>query len=164
MHKLSLTIVLASQGISFLHAGTEFLRSKKEVENSFKSPDSINAIDWSLKSTNKDVFDYAKGLVQMRKSHPAFRLTDQQAVASVLSFRRDDEAGIITFSLDGKKVGDDWKNIFVSFNGNSTSKKVSLPSGKWKIFATNNQLYKSYPTIEGVLNMKPFSATIIFKD
>jgi pullulanase len=164
MHKLSLTIVLASQGISFIHAGTEFLRSKKEVENSFKSPDSINSIDWSLKSTNKDVFDYVKGLIQMRKSHPAFRLIDQKEITEVLSFRRDDEAGIITFSLDGKKVGDDWKNIFVAFNGNATSKKVSLPSGNWKIFVTNNQLYKSHPTIEGVLNMKPFSATIIFKD
>ena len=164
MHKLSLTIVLASQGISFLHAGTEFLRSKKEVENSFKSPDSINAIDWSLKSTNKDVFEYVKGLIQMRKSHPAFRLTDQKEIAGVLSFRRVDEKGIISFNLDGKKVGDDWKNIFVAFNGNATSKKVPLPSGNWKIFATNNQLYKTHPIIEGVLNMKPFSATIIFKD
>jgi pullulanase len=33
MHKLALSIVLTSQGISFLHAGTEFLRSKKGVEN-----------------------------------------------------------------------------------------------------------------------------------
>jgi pullulanase len=28
MHKLALSIVLSSQGISFLHAGTEFLRTK----------------------------------------------------------------------------------------------------------------------------------------
>ncbi len=32
MHKLALTIVLTSQGISFLHAGTEFLRSKKGMK------------------------------------------------------------------------------------------------------------------------------------
>src|SRR5699024_2258259 len=31
MHKLALSIVLTSQGISFLHAGTEFLRTKKAV-------------------------------------------------------------------------------------------------------------------------------------
>ena len=60
MHKLAMSIVFTSQGISFLHAGTEFLRSKKGVENSFESPDSINAIDWSLKTKNKDVYEYVK--------------------------------------------------------------------------------------------------------
>jgi pullulanase len=49
MQKLALSIVLTAQGISFLHAGTEFLRSKHGIENSFNAGDSINAIDWSLK-------------------------------------------------------------------------------------------------------------------
>ncbi len=62
MQKLALSIVLTSQGISFLHAGTEFLRSKKGVENSFNSPDSINAIDWSLKTKNNDVFELCKSI------------------------------------------------------------------------------------------------------
>jgi pullulanase len=164
MHKLSLTIVLASQGISFLHAGTEFLRSKKEVENSFKSPDSINAIDWSLKTKNKDVFEYIKGLIQMRKSHPAFRLSTQLEIAQVLTFRKEDEDGVITFILDGQKVGDSWRQIFVAFNGNASSKNVSLPTGDWNIFSTNNQVYTTGPTINGSINMKPFSASIIFKE
>ena len=74
MHKLALSIVLTSQGISFLHAGTEFLRSKKGVENSYNSPDSINAIDWSLKTKNREVFDYVQQLIKMRKTHPAFTM------------------------------------------------------------------------------------------
>ncbi|MEI9809112.1 MAG: hypothetical protein WDO16_15320 [Bacteroidota bacterium] len=60
MHKLALSIVLTSQGISFLHAGTEFLRSKNGHENSYNAGDSINAIDWNLKTVNKDVFEYVK--------------------------------------------------------------------------------------------------------
>ncbi len=43
-------LFLLHKGISFLHAGTEFLRSKNEVENSFESPDSINAIDWEFEN------------------------------------------------------------------------------------------------------------------
>ena len=78
MDKLAMSIVLTSQGISFLHAGTEFLRTKKGVENSFESPDSINAIDWSLKTKNKEVFEYVKGLIKMRKEHPAFRMIVQK--------------------------------------------------------------------------------------
>jgi hypothetical protein len=35
MNKLAAAIVLTSQGISFLHAGEEFLRAKRGVENSY---------------------------------------------------------------------------------------------------------------------------------
>ena len=164
MHKLALSIVLTSQGISFLHAGTEFLRSKKGVENSFKSDDSINAIDWSLKSKNEDVFEYIKGLIFMRKHHPAFRLSTEKEIAEILSFNKEDEEGLVTFQLDGQKVGDDWKRIFVSFNGTASSKNVLLPSGDWRIFTTNNQVYTTGPSISGSINMKPFSASIIFKE
>ena len=51
--KLALSIVLTSQGISFLHAGTEFLRSKQGNDNSFNAGDEINAIDWDLKNKTK---------------------------------------------------------------------------------------------------------------
>ncbi|MEI9909114.1 MAG: type I pullulanase [Bacteroidota bacterium] len=86
MHKLALSIVLTSQGISFLHAGTEFLRSKKGNENSYNAGDSINAIDWSLKSKNKDVVDLVKGLIKMRKEHPAFRMTTAEEIAKNIQF------------------------------------------------------------------------------
>ena len=60
MQELALAIVLTSQGIPFLHAGTEFLRSKMGVENSYASADSINAIDWNLKTQHKYYFAYLK--------------------------------------------------------------------------------------------------------
>lgn len=52
MHELALTIVLTSQGIPFLHAGSEFLRSKFGEENSYNKGDSVNAIRWDLKTAN----------------------------------------------------------------------------------------------------------------
>jgi pullulanase len=86
MDKLAMSIVLTSQGISFLHAGTELLRTKKGVENSFESPDSINAIDWSLKTNNKEIFEYVKGLIKMRKEHPAFRMNSAKEIAANIQF------------------------------------------------------------------------------
>jgi pullulanase len=163
MHKLSLSIVLVSQGITFLHAGTEFLRSKKGVENSFKSPDCINSIDWSLKSRNKDVFQYVKGLIKMRKDHPVFRLTTQNEIESMLHFG-EDEKGLITFQLDGELVNDKWKKVFVAFNGTAEVGDIKLPSGNWRIFSANNQLYSTLPAISDSMKMKPFSASIIYKD
>ncbi|MEN9525320.1 MAG: hypothetical protein RLZZ256_704, partial [Bacteroidota bacterium] len=67
MHRLALGMLLTSQGIVFIHAGTEFRRTKKGVENSFESPDSINAIDWTYKDRETDFYQYVRALIQLRK-------------------------------------------------------------------------------------------------
>lgn len=132
MHKLALTIVLTSQGISFLHAGTEFFRSKHGVENSYNAGDSINAIDWSLKKENKEVFDYVKALVQLRKEHPAFRLASSQQIKQFIQFDNKAEAGTVVFTINGLAAKDKWKKIFVAYNGNKEPSTIKLPAGKWK--------------------------------
>ena len=71
---LAQTAVLTSQGVPFLLSGEEMLRTKQGVHNSFKSPDEINHLDWNNLQRYPQVFDYYKGLVHLRLSHPAFRL------------------------------------------------------------------------------------------
>lgn len=70
LDKLAQTVVFTSQGIPFIYAGEEVMRDKKGVDNSYKSPDAVNAIDWRRKTTNEDVFTYYKRLIDLRKSHP----------------------------------------------------------------------------------------------
>ena len=60
MDKLANAIVLTSQGVPFLHAGSELLRTKHGEHNSYNLPDSINQIDWSWRQKNKAVFSYIK--------------------------------------------------------------------------------------------------------
>ena len=67
MQKFANAIVLTCQGIAFLHAGVEFCRTKQGVENSYKSPDAINSIDWSRKAEFLDVFEYYKGIIFLKK-------------------------------------------------------------------------------------------------
>ncbi|HWR93685.1 MAG TPA: type I pullulanase, partial [Flavobacterium sp.] len=71
MHRFANTIVLTSQSIPFLHCGVEMKRTKMGVENSYKSPDSINKIDWNWKNENLDLVNYYKNLISLRKNHPA---------------------------------------------------------------------------------------------
>lgn len=85
LDKLAQTAVFTSQGIPFIYAGEEVMRDKKGVHNSFQSPDSINAIDWSRKALHADVFAYYKGLIQLRKNHPAFRLGSADWCAAIWS-------------------------------------------------------------------------------
>ena len=159
MHKLALTIVLGSQGICFLHAGTEFLRSKKGIENSYESGDSINAIDWDLKTKNKDVYDYVRKLIAMRKAHRAFRMTSSEEIARNLVFDHA-AGGFISYTINGAAVGDRWSKIYVAFNGSGVAQKIFLPSGKWKPFITNGKIARSKSTPPSMLS--PYSATILF--
>lgn len=163
MHKLALSIVLTSQGIAFLHAGTEFLRSKKGVENSFESPDSINAIDWSLKSKNKDVFDYVRAMITMRKEHPAFRMTDAKQIAQNIRFSDDLPGNIIAYTINGSNVNDRWKKIYVAYNGNAVVKKIPLLPGNWKVFIKSNVLPGTKEGIQNSISLAPFSCTILYQ-
>ena len=73
MAKLAAGIVLTSQGVPFIHAGDEFLRSKNRVSNSYNDNDPrVNPINWSLKAQHPDVFHYYQGLIALRKAHRPF--------------------------------------------------------------------------------------------
>lgn len=163
MHQLALSIVLTSQGISFLHAGTEFLRSKKGVENSFESPDSINAIDWNLKTANKDVFDYVKFLVAMRRAHPAFRMSTAGQIAKHIRFMEKMPEGTIGYTINGAAVKDKWKKIFVCFNGTGSAQSAGLPAGNWKLAVSSNRAGDGEP-VSASLVLKPYSCSVLYID
>lgn len=72
-------ILLVSQGIPFIHAGDEFLRTKEKgagsamSHNSYMAGTETNSIDWTLKKTNKAVSDYHADLIALRKKHDGLR-------------------------------------------------------------------------------------------
>lgn len=134
MHKLALAMVLTSQGVSFLHAGVEFLRSKQGVENSFESPDAINRIDWSRKKQYQEVYDYIRSLVQLRRLHPAFRMASNADIRTHLHFLETSGSNLLAFTLNGQAVGDTWKEIAVIYNGHPAARQLALPAGGvWKV-------------------------------
>lgn len=139
MHQLAYAIVLTSQGTPFLTAGSEFLRTKFGVENSFDKGDSINAINWNLKSKNLATYQYIQSLIKIRKSHPAFRLQTAEQISKHLVFQNNLPEGIIAYTINGAAVGDTWKKIWVGFNGSVRAQTVDLPAGNWKIASINNQ-------------------------
>lgn len=163
MHKLALSIVLSSQGISFLHAGTEFLRSKQGVENSFESPDSINAINWSLKTKNRDVVEYTKALIRMRKEHPVFRMSNAQQVAANIRFIKDLPPGVVAYTISSNNTGDSWKRIFIAYNGNNALQKLSLPAGTWQVYIRDNTATGKLMAAREIISLAPYSCNILFQ-
>ncbi len=139
MHQLAYAIVLTSQGTPFLTAGSEFLRTKFGVENSFDKGDSINAINWNLKSKNLATYQYIQSLIKIRKVHPAFRLHTTEQISKHLVFQNILPEGIIAYTINGAAVGDSWNKIWVAFNGSERAQTVELPAGNWKVASINNQ-------------------------
>ncbi len=133
MHLLANTIVLTSQGIPFLHAGVEMLRTKYGVENSYKSPDAINQLDWSRKSTYQQVVQFYQRLILLRKNHPVFRMTTTQMIQENLSFLDVQESRVVAYVLKGAASNDSWKEILVVFNGSQEAKKIKIPNGQWRV-------------------------------
>jgi pullulanase len=140
MDKLSNAAVLTSQGVAFLHSGAELLRTKKGVANSYNLPDSINEIDWSRKTKYLDVFNYYKQLVRLRRDHPAFRMPSTQMIATHLKFMETGDACLIAYQITGNANGDAWKNIMVVLNGNTSSRKVTLPPGSWTLVGDEHKV------------------------
>ncbi|ERJ13382.1 type I pullulanase [Haloplasma contractile] len=134
MHKMSNAIVLTSQGIPFLHAGVEFLRTKNGDENSYKSPDTINEIVWHSKYDHREIVDYYKGLIRLRKEHPAFRMTTTEQIQTHLEFIDPSVSNTIGYTITNSANGDVWEDIAVLFNANTSEVKFKLPHfGVWNI-------------------------------
>lgn len=133
LDKLAQTAVFTSQGIPFIYAGEEVMRDKKGVHNSFQSPDSINAIDWSRKALHADVFAYYKGLIQLRKNHPAFRLGSAELVRRHLEFQPVKGKNLVAWRLKEHAGGDRWEDIVVVLNSRREPARVAVPQGNYTI-------------------------------
>lgn len=133
LDKLAQTVVFTSQGVPFILAGEEVMRDKKGVHNSFQSPDSVNAIDWRRKTTNGDVFMYYKQLIDLRKSHPAFRMGDADMVRKHLEFLPVEGSNLVAFRLKDHANGDSWEDIVVAFNSRTSPAKLTVPEGKYTV-------------------------------
>ena len=163
--RLAQTIVFTSQGTPFMFAGEEVFRDKKGVHNSYKSPDSINAIDWSLKHANAEQMAYYKELIKLRKEHPAFRMTTAEQVARHLKFDKT-EPGLISYSLIDHANGDAWKEIKLVFNGSESTREVKIPRGNWTIIAEDGKINASGMGTSkgGKMTVAPTSALILARD
>lgn len=132
---LAQTAVFTSQGVPFILSGEEMLRDKKGVHNSFNAPDSINHLDWNNLKKYPQVFDYYKGLIRLRKAHPAFRLGKAGLVRDNLRFLSA-PAHCVAYCISNRNVpGEEWNNTIVILNAGKEAAKVAVPGGKYTIVA-----------------------------
>ena len=163
LDKLAQTAVFTSQGVPFIYAGEEVMRDKKGVHNSYQSPDSVNAIDWKRKTEHADVFAYYKGLIQLRKHHPAFRLGDAGLVRKHLEFLPAEGGNVVAYRLKEHAGGDAWGDIYMVLNARKETAKVSVPEGKYTVVCKDGFISeKGLGTMYGPEISVPAQSALIF--
>ena len=156
--------VFTSQGIPFIFCGEELFRSKHGEKNTYNMPDKYNAIDWSLKSRYNDLVEYYKGLIALRKAHPAFALESGDQVRKHLKFIECDNAAAVGFVLDDLEGIDSAKRIVVLMNGSRESVEFAIPKGSYR-WITDGERWtlNGGDTVEsnGTVTVAPISGVIL---
>ncbi|MCM1308249.1 MAG: type I pullulanase [Butyrivibrio sp.] len=165
---LSAAIVYTSQGVPFILAGEEFLRSKTNADGSFNSnsynaPDSVNSLKWDDlgKAEYKTVYNYYKGMIAFRKAHAAFR--SMVDAGDFYTFADGTEKGVIAYELEPNN-GEVSDGIFVVYNALTEAQTVTLPEGEWTICVRGDEAgTESLGTASGSITVDGISATILVK-
>lgn len=172
MNNLAAAIYMTSQGIPFLQAGEEMLRTKVKSdggfdENSYASSDEINSLKWSTLDEEEyaNVYEYYKGLIAFRKTHGALRLTSAEEVREHVIPVDGLEANVAAFTVKGGVNGETAEEMVVIFNPNAAETEVKLPEGTWNVCINGEQA--GTDTIEtitaGTAKVSPISAMVLVK-
>ena len=165
---LSAAVVFTSQGVPFILAGEEFLRSKPKADgtfdhNSYSSPDSVNSMKWNTldDASNKIAYKYYKGLIEFRKAHAS--LSQMKDATKCYTFTDGLANGVIAYSL-AKADGEVSDGIFVIHNATTNDVKVDLPEGNWTIcIQGENAGNTSLGTASGSVTVSGISTTVLVK-
>lgn len=132
------SIIMISQGISFIHGGEEFGRTKIEAgddkHNTYNTTTGANDFKWDLKAGEwKSVNDSYAAYIHMRKAHPAFRMTTADQIFDNVTLDDASSDEVVIVNIDGESVGDSWEKIMVVMNSTPSEQTIAVPEGMVKV-------------------------------
>ena len=127
---LANAVVFTSKGTSFMLSGEEFLRTKGGDSNSYQSPDSVNALDYSLKIKNEDVFRSYQALIAFKQDTAALQTASGGIDVEVL-----DGGSVLEYSFKSGNAS----YIVIHANGGATGAAIEV-AGYTVVLDTLGQL------------------------
>ena len=164
MNRLAAAFSMLSQGVPFFHAGEEMLRTKPDGkggfdENSYRSPDEVNAFRWENLSEPdyQKTIEYYRGLIAFRKMHDVLHLQLRKDVLNIVEPIPFRDSQVVVFHIHGTA-----QDIYLAFNASTEAAKIPLPKGIWNVMiyddiAGTEVLAKK----EGSVDAAPISATVL---
>lgn len=173
MNNLSAAIYMTAQGVPFMQAGEEMLRSKVKEdggfdENSYASSDFVNSLKWDNLNEEEyqNTYNYYKGLIAFRKEHPALRMTTAEDVAANIKTVSGLDANVLAFEIAGGANGDSAEGMYIIFNANEEETQVTLPAGyAWNVYVNGESAgTEVIETItSGTAKVAPISALVLVR-
>lgn len=156
---LANSCVFTSQGITFMLAGEEILRTKGGDSNSYQSSYSVNAIDYANKIKHLDMFSNYQKLIKLKQNTAVFGKTAEK-IASDVTITKNSDGSLITMTITDNlnKV----EYIICHSNGVSSNQKIVNLSGYTlyldtlnltNLRLTDSTIVNSYQTIIAYRNI-----------
>ncbi|MDZ7385805.1 MAG: alpha-amylase family glycosyl hydrolase [candidate division KSB1 bacterium] len=142
LNKLGALFLFTAQGPVMIAEGQEFARSKVIAQcnvpdvrcgtidhNSYNKDDETNYLNYRHAEINRELVDYYRGLIALRKSHLSFRRANKEHIhffpgPLVFSFG---------FTIDGCRLGDS-HDFAVLLNADPQQEAtMGLPDGQWEV-------------------------------
>lgn len=167
MNNLAAAFTLTAQGIPFFQAGEEMLRTKPDghgglEHNSYRSPDSVNAIRWDCLEQPEcmNTYLYYQGLIRLRKAYDEFRLATREEVLETVTPLRVDNPHVVAFGIGSKGE----HQMLSIFNSDNQDIELNLPEGKWGLVVNAHKAgVEPMEVLERKISVERISAAILVK-
>ena len=157
MNRLGATLLMISKGTVFFQAGEEMLRTKDGDENSYKSSDAINNIDWSVLKEGSNEYEmmrYYQELIRVRQEYAIFRTLNTAVIANT-SYTE----GRVAITLDNHAGG---KALIVS---NPTGEAMTYNvSGNWHMIVNGVDVMDAPEAVTGSITVPAYTAVVFVND
>jgi pullulanase len=166
INRFGMGIVFTSQGIPFMHAGDEMLRTKVHngdwtyAHNSYNAPDDYNKIRWNWKQDNHGVYLYYKYMIEMRNNHPGFRMNTWDEINNNITSWTANGGQVVVSDINAAANGDSWNRIIVVYNSGSNY-EYTLPAGTWYLEASGIDANVGGIAVSGTVTCEGTSVTVL---
>ncbi len=132
------SILMAGQGMTFIHGGEEFGRTKAAAgdakHNTYNTTTGANDFKWDLKAGEwQEVNKAYAAYIKMRKEHPAFRMTTAEQIFANVTLDDASTNSVVIVNINGQAVEDSWSKIKVVMNSTNNPESVDNVEGWTKV-------------------------------
>ena len=163
-NRMAAAINFCCQGRPFFLAGEEFARTKNGIKNSYCSDSRINQLDWNRAWQNRELVDYYRGWIELRKQLPGLCDKTEQAQKRIL-WTQQINPDCVVICMDNTGGNSKWGQLLMVFNGSENPYTGTMPAGIWQLLADgiSSFQWKEKFVATNIVTVEPVSVAVIGK-